>query len=333
MKSSADERKERKAGLGNDIGMLAAASVLCSAAYHLGRAIVTGYPVSFISPYPSDMIGVALFLVMLAPVAIPRYYYCRIALLELNEWYRSPEGQKRKHRWVNEQNSELCALVAFFVLVVSPLVELRFAPDQTSLFGHEICLPVILYCLLLTLYWAIALLLRRNLPKKSGDSGQQELLGMITALLLAAAAAHLLVILFFFVSAAYTATTACIVAPTAMLVFESIASLFKRRHDGVAPGESLRFIAAEGAKLIRDEFVPVIIAVMIGALLLGTGFILPWSELKLKFTDNGAEKLENAEVIDMYGGDRAIIRKKNQKGDYIYGQINLSDGYWVTAAD
>lgn len=84
--------RERRAGLGADIGMLSAAAALCSVAHHLGRALVTGYPISFISPSPSDMIGVALFLAMFAPVAVPRYYYCWVALGELDRWYGSPRG-------------------------------------------------------------------------------------------------------------------------------------------------------------------------------------------------------------------------------------------------
>lgn len=112
--------RERKAGLGADIGMLSAAAALCSVAHHLGRALVTGYPISFISPSSSDMIGVALFLAMFAPVAVPRYYYCWVALGELDRWYGSPEGRERKPGWLNEQYSGLWAVFGFMLLVVSP---------------------------------------------------------------------------------------------------------------------------------------------------------------------------------------------------------------------
>lgn len=48
-----------------------------------------------------------------------------------------------------------------------------------------------------------------------------------------------------------------------------------------------------------------------------------------KFVRGKADELVKAEVVDIYGGDRVIIRKKSEGKSYIYSQINLSDGYWV----
>lgn len=148
---------------------------------------------------------------------------------------------------------------------------------------------------------------------------------------LAAASVHLLVSLVAIISSAITVTAACVVVPIVMLALEFLASLLRHRNNGGAPGESLRFVAKEGTKLIRNEFVPVLFGAMIGALLLGMGFILPWSELRLGFVGDTAEALGKTEVVDVYGGERLIIKKEVEGEGCIYSQVNLSDGYWVEA--
>lgn len=323
--------RERRAGLGADIGMLSAAAALCSVAHHLGRALVTGYPISFISPSPSDMIGVALFLAMFAPVAVPRYYYCWVALGELDRWYGSPEGRERKPGWLNEQYSGLWAVFGFMLLVVSPLCGLWLVPDRIVLFDYYIYPSIILYWLASAVYWVIARLLKRGSQNGRGDSGWRALCGLGAALFLAAASVHLLVSLVAIISSAITVTAACVVVPIVMLALEFLASLLRHRNNGGAPGGSLRFVAKEGAKLIRNEFVPVLFGAMIGALLLGMGFILPWSELRLGFVGDTAEALGKTEVVDVYGGERLIIKKEVEGEGCIYSQVNLSDGYWVEA--
>lgn len=238
------------------------------------------------------------------------------------------EGRERKPGWLNEQYSGLWAVFGFMLLVV-PLCGLWLVPDRIVLFDYDIYPSIILYWLASAVYWAIARLLKRGSQKGRGDSGWRALCGLGAALFLAAASVHLLVSLVAIISSAITVTTACVAVPAMMLALEFLASLRRHRNNGGAPGESLRFVVKEGAKLIRNEFVPVLFGATIGALLLGMGLILPWSELRLEFAGDSADALGKTEMVDVYGGERLIIRKEVEGGGYIYGQISLSDGYWV----
>lgn len=254
--------------------MLSAAAVLCSLTYHLGRALATGYPISFISPSPSDMIGVALFLGMLAAVVIPRCYYCQLALRELNEWYGSPEVRRRKHRWFSGIKFDVLAIVLFAVLAMVPFFFATYvAVPFLRLLGFSV-----------VGYGVVGLLFKHKSQKRYGDSARRAWYGLFAELFWTAATPYVMLTVAGIILAFSNATWACLATPVVIWVFEYLVSCWRHWSDGGAPGESLRFAAKEGAKLIRNWFVPVLFVLMALALWFGGNPIPPmdWDGVQVR---------------------------------------------------
>lgn len=228
--------------------------------------------------------------------------------------------------------SGLLALMGYIALISSPLVWLSLASWLGWFNSPGAETQVILTYLLYPLsYFGVAFLLAKIAAKDGGDM-RELVLKLIVALLRAAAVTHTFVLVYTIASTAISETAASLLAPATIWLLESVPPLmasFKR--NGETPGKSLRFIADEGGRILRAGSAPIVLAAANGAALMGVSSLLPPSfgpSLKLVMnSDNEAPK--TTDVLDLYDGDRAIIKEQRDGKPAIYRQINLSDGYAV----
>lgn len=171
--------------------------------------------------------------------------------------------RERKCRGTSEQNSGPWALVGFVVLAAAP-TSLSFSSHQIRSHSSVTRFGPPKSCIVCFSRSTGLSYFSQTQVQKRGENGKWRARhGPAAALLLAAA--HLLVIPRSFASVACIWARAFVAVPAVMLTFEFAASLLKRRNDVRGPGESLRFVGKEGAKLIWDESAPALFAVILEA--------------------------------------------------------------------